>query len=423
MRKLSVLLVLAMLSGAVFAQKNRVTSAWSYLKDGFLDDAKESIDKAENHESTKNWYKTFYFKGMIYQNIGVSEKPKYQALCDNCLDVSYDAYLKALRLNFTNEEDKNIDLSSEMGFMSFIKILRENDERNYEDTQTLMDIIGNRLPALSNAFINEGVELFEKQEFKNAYNKFEKSIEIATLSFKADTQLYYFASLAALKAELFEEAMQLNEVLIEMNYGATPEDKASVYINQASACKMIGDTAKMLETLELGIKNLPNNNYHLVIEMFNYYVNAGQNEKAFEYISMAIEQNPQDPQFYVIRGTLLEELGRKTEAQKEYESAIGLAPENFDANYSLGAFYFNTAVDTIAWAETNIPINEFAKLEQYQNIATDCFKKSLPYLEKAYAQKPKDVNLLSTLKTIYYRVQDMEKYEVISAELDALTKQ
>ncbi|PLX06186.1 MAG: hypothetical protein C0596_17035 [Marinilabiliales bacterium] len=78
MKKLSVFIVLAMLSVAVFGQKRNVTSAWSYLKDGFLDDAKKSIDKAEIHDDTKDWYKTYYFKGQIYQELGISEKPKYR---------------------------------------------------------------------------------------------------------------------------------------------------------------------------------------------------------------------------------------------------------------------------------------------------------------------------------------------------------
>jgi tetratricopeptide (TPR) repeat protein len=422
MKKLSVFLVLAMLTIAVFGQKRNVTSAWSYLKDGFLDDAKTSIDKAEAHADTKDWYKTYYFKGQIYQELGISEKPKYQKLCDNCLDVAFEAYIKALKLNFTKEEHRNIDFESELGIMEFVKVLNEQDEKNYESSEALMDILMNRFPALSNAFINEGVSYYQNSEFENAYFKFEKAVLIATLSFKADTQLYYFASLAALKAEKFEEAAQLNDVLMELDYGPTVEDKIGIYLNQATAYKMSGDTVKMLETLEKGIEKFPENNYALVIETFNYYVNSGENEKAFEYISMAIEQNPNDPQFYVIKGTLLEELGRKAEAQVEYENAIEFDAENFDANYSLGAFYYNTAVDTLDWADKNVPITEFAKLDEYKKIANGYFEQSLPYLEKAYAQQPQNVNVLGTLRVIYYRLQRMEDYDRIKNELDALTE-
>lgn len=422
MKKLSVFMVLAVLSITAFGQNNKLTSAWSYHKDGFLKDAKEAIDEAEVHPKTKDLYKTHYYKGQIYQDIGISEKPKYQALCDNCFDVAYEAYIKALKLNLTNPEDRDIDFNTELGLMKFVKILQENDERNYEDTQALIDIISNRFPALSNAFINQGVTSYQSNDYETAYANFEKAIQISTMAFKIDTQLYYFASLAALKAEKFEEAIELNKVLLELNYGATAEDKAGLYLNQATAYKITGDTVKMLETLQEGIEKYPENNYPLVIETFNYYVNIGENEKAFEYITIAIEKNPNDPQFFVIKGTLLEELGRKQEAQKEYAKAIELQPDNFDANYSLGAFYYNTAVDTLDWADKNIPITEFAKLDQYKKIANEYFELSLPYLEKAYAQQPKNVNVLGTLRVIYYRLQKMEEYEKIKGELDALTE-
>jgi tetratricopeptide (TPR) repeat protein len=422
MKKLSVFMVLAVLSITAFGQNNKLTSAWSYHKDGFLKDAKEAIDEAEVHPKTKDLYKTHYYKGQIYQDIGISEKPKYQALCDNCFDVAYESYIKALKLNLTNPEDRDIDFNTELGLMKFVKILQENDERNYEDTQALIDIISNRFPALSNAFINQGVTSYQANDYETAYANFEKAIQISTMAFKVDTQLYYFASLAALKAEKFEEAIELNKVLLELNYGATAEDKAGLYLNQATAYKITGDTVKMLETLQEGIEKYPENNYPLVIETFNYYVNIGENEKAFEYITIAIEKNPNDPQFFVIKGTLLEELGRKQEAQKEYAKAIELQPDNFDANYSLGAFYYNTAVDTLDWADKNIPITEFAKLDQYKKIANEYFELSLPYLEKAYAQQPKNVNVLGTLRVIYYRLQKMEEYEKIKGELDALTE-
>ncbi len=422
MKKLSLLFVLFALSFSLLAQKNAVTSAWSYLKDGFLDDAKKSIDKAELNADTKDWYKTYYFKGQIYQEIGISEKPKYKALCTDCLDIAYEAYIKAIKLNFINPEYRNLDLTSETGLMQFVKILSAQDEKNYENTEALYDIIGNRFPALSNAFINQGVSKYQTNDYEGAYTNFEKAVMIATLSFKADTQLYYFASLAAMKANKFEEAVQLNDMLIQLKFGANDDERVGIYLNQAVAYKNMGDTVKMLGILEKGIEAYPNANYPLVIETFNYYVNKGENEKAFEYINMAIEKNQNDAQFYVIRGTLLEEMKRKQEAQSDYEKAISLQPENFDANYSLGAFYYNTAVDTLDWADKNIPINKFAELDKYKDIANGFFRQSLPYLEKALAQQATNVNVLSTLKTIYYRLGEMEKYNEISAKINALTE-
>ncbi|HOR59855.1 MAG TPA: hypothetical protein PLG05_02910 [Bacteroidales bacterium] len=420
MKKLMFLIATIALSFSLSAQKSVVTSAWSYLKDGFLDDAKKSIDKAEQHQSTKDWYKTHYFKGMIYQEIGISENPRYKSLCTNCLDISYDAYIKAIQLNFVNPEYKNLDLTTEVGLMKFVGVLQKFDERDYESTESLVDMISNRLPALSNAFINQGVAKYYDSDFERAYENFEKATMISALSFKVDTQLYYFASLAALKAKKFEEAINYNETLIQLGFGANDDEKVAIYQSQAVAYRETGDTAKMLKVLEKGIEAFPKANYPLVIETFNYYVNIGENEKAFEYINLAIEKNPNDAQFYVIRGTLLEEMKRKDEAKLDYVKAVELQSDNFDANYSLGAFYYNTAVDTLDWADKNIPINKFSELGKYQEISNQLFEEALPFLEKAYAIQEKNVNVLSTLKTIYYRLGKQEQYNEVDEKLKSL---
>ena len=422
MKKLIILVATMALSFSLLAQKSAVTSAWSYLKDGFLDDAKKSIDKAEKHEATKDWYKTFYYKGMVYQEIGISDRPKYKSLCTNCLDISYEAYIKAIQLNFVDPEYKNLDLTTELGLMKFVGVLQKNDERNYENTEALIDMIGNRFPALSNAFINQGVTSFQDSDFETAYENFEKAVMISTLSFQVDTQLYYYASLAAFRAEKFKDAIDYNDMLIQLNFGANEDEKVAVYQSQAIAYRETGDTVKMLEVLEKGIQAFPNANYPLVIETYNYYVNIGENEKAFEYINLAIEKNENDAQFYVIRGTLLEEMKRKEEAKLDYLKAVELQPNNFDANYSLGAFYYNTAVDTLDWADKNIPINKFSELDKYKQISDELFKEAFPFLEKALELQAQNVNVLSTLKTIYYRLGEMEKYAEVDAKLKELTQ-
>lgn len=422
MKKIIIVIVVIICVLPVFSQISNVTSAGNYLKDGFLADAKMSIEKAELNVKTKDWYKTYYYKGQIYHELGLATKPKYQALCDNCLDIAFESYVKSLKLNLKKPEHQAIDIETEVGLMEFLKILQERDESNYESSSTLLDIILNQLPALSNAFINQGVELYQKNDFESSYLKFEKAILISSLTFKADTQLYYFTSLAALEAEKFEEAIKLNDILMQLDFGETDDDKASICLNQAIAYKLMGDTVKMLEALETGISKYPNASYLLVLETFNFYVTNGENDKAFEYLNIAIEQNPIDPQFYVIKGTLLEELGRKNEAQREYDIAIVLQPDNFDANYSLGAFYYNTAVDTLDWAEKNILISDFQKLEEFKKIANNFFEQALPYLEKANIIQPKNIDVLGTLRVIYYRLARMEEYEKVKAEIEVLTE-
>lgn len=404
------------------AQKQMVTSAWSYLKDGYLDDAKKAIDKAEANPQTAESFKTFWFKGQIYQELGSSKNKKYQALCDDCYEVAYESYMKALKYNFVKPEHRDIDFSTQAGLMKFASILNQNNEANYESTEAFMDILFQRFPALSNAFVNKGINAFQSNDFETSYNQFAKAIEISTLTFRIDTQIYYYASLAAMRSKKFEEAISLNDFLIQANYGVDNKEKVSVYVNQSMALKETGDTAKMLKVLEDGIAKFPNDNYPLVIEMFNYYVASGNSEKARDYINMAMANDPNNAQFLVIRGTLSQEMKDVASAEADFTKALEIDPNNYDAVYGLGALYINAAADTIEWADKNLPPTDFSAFEKYQDIAKDYQAKALPYLEKALTIKPNDLQVLQILKELYYKAGKYEESQQMGARIKELTE-
>ena len=47
------------------------------------------------------------------------------------------------------------------------------------------------------------------------------------------------------------------------------------------------------------------------------------------------------------------------------------------------------------------------------------YAKALPYMEKAYELKPDDVYAMRSLKELYYRLKQTDKYNAIKAKLDA----
>ena len=422
MKKLFLIGIALVAALTMSAQKQMVTSAWSYLKDGYLDDAKKAIDKAEANPQTAESFKTFWFKGQIYQELGSTKNKKYQALCDDCYEVAYESYMKALKYNFVKPEHRDIDFSTQAGLMKFASILNQNNESNYESTEAFMDILFQRFPALSNAFVNKGINAFQSNDFETSYNQFAKAIEISTLTFRIDTQIYYYASLAAMRSKKFEEAISLNDFLIQANYGVDNKEKVSVYVNQSMALKETGDTAKMLKVLEDGIAKFPNDNYPLVIEMFNYYVASGNSEKARDYINMAMANDPNNAQFLVIRGTLSQEMKDVAAAEADFTKALELDPNNYDAVYGLGALYINAAADTIEWADKNLPPTDFSAFEKYQDIAKDFQGKALPYLEKALTIKPNDLQVLQILKELYYKAGKYEESQQMGARIKELTE-
>lgn len=424
MRQTILFIITVSLCSILFAQggPTSVNNTYRYLKDGDLKKAKEEILKAEKNPNLNNWYKTYYFKGRTYLAIGVSEKPEYQKLCYNCLDTAYAAFDKSIKLNFLKEEHKNIDFETEAGLLEFEQLISNSNEKDFYDSEALFDIIVVQFPALVNAFSNKGVDLYKEENFDSSLFCFEKAIKVSRLTFKVDTQLYYFASIAAQKAYEFNKTIYWNNLLLESNYGVDNEVKSSIYLSQANAYKEIGDTTNMLEILERGIEMFPNANEPLIIEMFNYYITADSHEKAYKFIQLIIQNDPDNPEYHVIKGVMEEEKGNPDIAEKDYTYALLLDSTCFTANYSLGALYFNAAVDSLE----NIPDDPEGSSSRttYSKVYWECsdslFRLAAIYLEKAYKQEPYDLNILKTLHTVYFRIGDMEKYEEVKSKIELL---
>ncbi len=421
MKKISLIIICVNIVLFSQAQTN-ITNALNSLNNGLLDDAKSSIDKAEADPNTNENYKTFYYKARIYQDIGLTDNPKYKNLCKNCFDIAFESYLKALVLNVVKPELKNLDLSTEAGLLQLAKSINAHDGLNTEDQDALNDILRNKIPALSNAFFNIGVAHYKDKNYLKSLEYFQKSLTIAIITNIVDPQLYYLTSLAALRAENYELAIKYSDLLIEINYGSTNDEKVAIILNKAIAQRNSGNESEMLITLDKGIKAYPNENYSLIIEKFNYYLKKKDFEKALDCINIAVEQNPRNSSMIITRATLFKELNRKQEASEDYLKAINIDPENYDANLNLGAYYFNIGIDTLKWADSNISPEKSEEYAKYKNVAQDNLKKALPFLEKANAIKPNNVNVLSSLKTAYYRIGELEKYYKVSADLDAISR-
>jgi len=80
----------------------------------------------------------------------------------------------------------------------------------------------------------------------------------------------------------------------------------------------------------------------------------------------------------------------------------------FDANYSLGALYYNKAVE-ITEKMNALPVDKMDEYNKLKEERDKWLKKALPYLEKAHKLKPNDLNTVAALREIYMRLGDTEK--------------
>ena len=150
--------------------------------------------------------------------------------------------------------------------------------------------------------------------------------------------------------------------------------------------------------------------------IINYYLlDAEDAEEAFKYLKVARENDPSNPQFYSAEAHLYDKMGDTETAKEKYKKAIEMDPDFFEAYYNIGVLYFNEGVELTDQANQ---ITDNAKYQKAKEKADNKFKEALPYLEKSHELKPSDQGIMSTLKTLYYRLQMNEKYEELNKKME-----
>lgn len=188
-----------------------------------------------------------------------------------------------------------------------------------------------------------------------------------------------------------------------------------------------------LKYLDEGRKKFPENT-SLLFSLINHYLAAGELNKLIDNLKTAIAAEPDNVSVINTTGNVYEQLSNKEKeagntakaneyldlAKDYYNQSLAKDPENFDANYSIGAVYYNDA------ASMTTKINEYAqdysaagtkKYDEANAIMMGLFEKALPYFEKAIALKSDDTNTMIALKEIYVRQGKMDKANEMKAKM------
>jgi tetratricopeptide (TPR) repeat protein len=270
-------------------------------------------------------------------------------------------------------------------------------------------------------FTDQAVKAFSENKYESALASFKSILEIEGLPVmqekdqkaSIDTVIIFNAGLAAYNAEKYEEAVKYYKEAAKYEYNGarTYELIASSYINMQ-------DTTQALTSLQQGFEKYPENSAIMVM-MINIYLNANKVDEAMKYLTMAIKQDPENSSFYFARGSLYDKTGQPDSAITAYERAIKLKPDYFDAYYNLGAIYYNQGVKQVEIANA-IPSNQQDKYEIEKNKADEYFKQAIPFMEKASEVNPEDTYSLESLKTLYYRLKMMDKFDEVNKKLEDL---
>lgn len=384
MKKISLISGLIVIAISAYSQSSQVVSAWNYMKYGQFEEAKNSINQATQDSKTSTWPKTWFYRGNIY--LAIYSDTTFRKKNTGALTEAITSFQKAMELNPKNE---------------------------------FKDQIANALQESALNSFNEGVAPYNSKDYQTAYNAFKQSADLYVYINKTfnqailDTLATLYTAFAATKLKKYDEAQALYQDLLDKGVS-----KPEIYASMGEMYIAMNDTVKAITAISKGASMYPDDE-SLMIQELNLYLFSKQYDKALEKLQIAIQKEPKFTALYVQLANIYEMQKDTANARKAYNQAISIEPNNFDATYRLGAFYYNQAV------EVNNQMNklDLNAQKQYDALKIErdiLFKKSLPYLEKAHNLDPKDMDTMIALKELYARLNYTDKLDAIKKELDAL---
>ena len=272
--------------------------------------------------------------------------------------------------------------------------------------------------ALKIDFERLAIEEFFKPDYKKSFYAFSRLDVInqkEIMEGAVDDTMLYYAGMAASKAEMIDECIEYYEKAIAAGYG-----DPDIYVFLKQKYFSVGDTAKGVEILEKGFERYPEHQ-SVIIELINYYLIAGRQDAALEYLRIAQADDPENLSFIFAEATLYDKMGEREKAMTTYQKCIDIDPEYFNAYYNMGVMYYNEAVEMLQYADENIKTPK--EYGEAVDEALEVLKEALPFMEKANSLQPEDRSTLETLKTLYYRLQMTDKYNEVKDILDAMPEE
>lgn len=378
----SIVAIMAMLPMGLFAQKD-VVSAYNANQDGDYLKAAEFIDQAILDEKANVKEKTWRYRGNIYTNLA-SDSTLYAQVPD-ALEKAAASFVKADEL----------------------------DVKQRYSSERMADIARGATIAG-----NSGISYFNSGVYGRAGELFVTASEMTMMLGAVDTMAIFNSALCFEKASMYDRAV--DQYMMCGGYGYQVPD---VFLFAANIQKMEGDTAKALTTLQNARQDFPREQA-LIIEELNIYLVAGQFELAKENLMLAAEQDPTNEILWFSLGSVYDNLEMQDEAVEAYAKSLGIKADYFDANYNLGALYFNMAVQMVNEAndmwKPRMSKDEATKQKELEDGGKAMFSTALPYLEKALEVEPEDRETLRSLRDIYARVGMDEKMLEVSTKLKTL---
>ena len=400
MKRVLLTVALCVAASASFAQKKVVSEAQSIAKGSNADfgEARTLIKGALENPETKDDAKTWYVAGFIEDQQFNAERAKQILGQQPNEPVMYEALY---------------------GILPYFQKAYELDQLPNEKGKVKPKYTKDIKSILS----ANHVYLFDKQEYKKAYDFFNQYVEISELPMFEGTQtaekdstfmtVQFYAAAAASLAK--DSRLAISALERAKN---TPYRQYDVYqylCYEYGEARTAQDSVMLEKTFEEGMQVFPDSIFFLN-NLINTYIYSNRNEKALELLNVAIQKTPDDATLYNVMGHVYENgVKNPAEAEKYYLLALEKDPNMTIALSNIGRVYYNQGVNKLS--EANM-INDSKKYQEELGMAKDLFKKALPYYKKAHEAEPEKMDNMIALRGIYYNLNMGPELEAIEAEMN-----
>ena len=402
MKKVAVLLSLCLplLATAQKEIKPSIPKAEKALRAGKFDEAKAIIDATvgsqefmvnKKGEPTKSAAEAYYMKGLVYFGIDTTSNLQYKSLDANAYQTGVDAFAKS------TEIDKGKGVSYVKDAAGFLPLTFEQINAQ-----------------LAQAYLTKSIKYYEKEkDYKKAFEYIQRVVNFlpndTTMLLNAGV---YFGP----AAEEYDKSIPFIE-----RYFKNGGKNSDAYLQLISIYQ---DKKKDMDKALVAIKEArvkyPKNTDFPKYEL-NIYLTQKKYGLAKKTIADELKKSPNEKESFFLLAQLNYELNNIDSAKINYQKAIDIDPQYFDAQLDLAKLYMFDA-KKIKKERDGLGITDKDKAKRLQ-LFNDLQKKyqvALPYWERAEKIQPDNETVLYTLAEIYSALVMDDKADKVSKRLKAL---
>lgn len=441
MKKIVVVLGLAIASYNVYAQNNKVVSAFDYLSDYLksghdsmdLKNAKAAIDQAAVNDKTKNEPKMFLYRGQVYETMydaQISNISKKVLMASGKMDQA--AVQKSQSEAYLHADTSYLSTA----MYSYLMVIKLEPKGSFaqDATSGLMQCAGHMM--------NKAVCDYNAGNFVSAFGFFEQIYLGMKTQGYPDTAKEYRRMLqntasTAEKAKLYPKAIIYYKDMIAIKAG-----KDVPYSSLDRIYMMQGDTTDALAAVSQGRIAYPDD-INLLNAETNGYLWRKQNDKAESNLQLAIDklnamgtlnadQKDLLGRLHAILAGIFDRLANPRDADGKnlpmpanytdmfqkadtnYKTALATNPEDFDYNFDIGALYNNRAKYIYDQLNAMDAKDQAKKDKMMEDEAKSWLTKAQPYLEKAYKLHGDDKVLKNVLLRLYASTGQEDKAKALT---------